>query len=138
MVNKCRIYDEENRAMSTHNKSVNSQKDKKSSDQNRGKLYLIPSRHQNTFGNHKSSHGSGRGNGNGNGNNRWGTSTPKSCRKCGRMGHRAVELKNAAPTCFNCGKYGHINLVRAWRRNQVVVKVLKPMGESFLLMMVKP
>lgn len=56
LVNKCRIYDEDNRARSTHYKSVS---EKKNGNQSRGKLYATPvakkdhKTHQNTTSGNK-------------------------------------------------------------------------------------
>lgn len=89
---------------------MNYHKDKKFGNQNHCKLYAIPSGHQNTFENQKSTLISGRGNTNVNRNSVRGTSTLQRCGKCEKMGHHTVECKNAASTCFNCGKQGHISI----------------------------
>lgn len=72
---KCRIYDEDSKARSTHYKSVKSQKNEKFGNQNHSKSYVIPIGYQNSFSNQMSTLKNGKGNGNGNGNNGGGTST---------------------------------------------------------------
>lgn len=78
LVNKCRIYDEDIRARSTYYKSVN---DKKSSNQNRRKPYVIPDGKGKQKFQQKNNGGKSQSGG--------GVSSLIKCFKCGVTGHRA-------------------------------------------------
>lgn len=94
LVNKCKIYDEDNIARSMHYKSVNK---KKFGNHNRGKPYAIPIAN----GNKKVVTG--------NRNHGGYAFTPLRCEKCGKLGYNVSAWKDATPTCFNCREHGQIS-----------------------------
>ncbi|XP_050915804.1 cold shock domain-containing protein 4-like [Lathyrus oleraceus] len=87
LVNKSRIYDEDNRESVAHYKSLH---DKKRKGKIRGKPY-----------NGKKKVGDGKKPSGG------GSHTPVKCFRCGVEGHRALECPKGDVTCFKCGKQGH-------------------------------
>ncbi|XP_050897658.1 uncharacterized protein LOC127104517 [Lathyrus oleraceus] len=96
LVNKCRIYDEDNIVRPAHYKSFSG---KKENDQTREKPYstLADKGKQKVY--QKAIGGkerSGRGN-----------PTSMRCFKHGDFGHRAPECKSTTVNCFKCGKPGH-------------------------------
>lgn len=94
LVNKCVIYDEDNRVRSTRYKSVS---EKKFSNQNRSKLYANPS----VKGNQKAATRKGISGGDI-------LFTPTYFRR-GKAGHRVSECKNTALTYFICGEQCRIS-----------------------------
>lgn len=92
LVNKCRIYDEDNRARSTHYKSLYEGKGK---NQYHGKPYSAPTHKgkQRILDEKRPS----------------GWETPASIMwfKCGELGHRANECQNNVLRCFKYGKKCH-------------------------------
>lgn len=91
LVNKCRTYDEDSRARSTHYNSVS---DKHSGNQNRRNLYVV------LYGKCKQTFQ--RRNNGWKSQNEGGPPAPIKCFKCGMHGHRAS--KCTVRTCFKCGK----------------------------------
>lgn len=92
LVNKCRIYDEDNCARSTHYKSING---KKTGSKNRGKPYgaLTDNGKWKALGGKETS---GRG-----------IYVPMKWFKCGKVGHHATEYRSSDTICFKCNKPGH-------------------------------
>lgn len=93
LVNKCRIYDEDNRVRSSHYKSLS---DKRGNQLNPEKLYSA----LNVKGKQKVSKGKKPSGG--------GTPTPIKCYKCGGAGHHVNECKSDEKKCFNYGKLGNL------------------------------
>lgn len=87
LVNKSRIYDEDNHESVTHYKSLH---DKKGKGKFRGKSY-----------DGKKKAGDGKKSSEG------GSHTPVKCFRCGVEGHHAPECPKGDVTCFKCGKQGH-------------------------------
>ncbi|XP_050875669.1 uncharacterized protein LOC127079312 [Lathyrus oleraceus] len=87
LVNKSRIYDEDNRESVAHYKSLH---DKKGKGQFRGKPYDGKKK----AGDGKKSSGGG-------------SHTLVKCFRCSVEGHRAPECPKGDVTCFKCGKQGH-------------------------------
>ncbi|XP_050896740.1 uncharacterized protein LOC127103528 [Lathyrus oleraceus] len=104
LVNKCRIYNEDIRAWSSHYKSMN---EKTGKQLNRGKLYSSIA----DKGKHKVSQGKNPSGG--------GTPASIKCYRCGGAGHDVnecksdekinVDFKTNVPNCYNCGEPSHIN-----------------------------
>ncbi|XP_050892992.1 uncharacterized protein LOC127098435 [Lathyrus oleraceus] len=92
IVNKCRIYDEDYMACTTHYNSVS---ERKGNNQFRGKPYsaLTDKGKQRTIDDKKPSGGV--------------TLASVKCFRCGESGHRANECKNYVLRCFKCGKTGY-------------------------------
>lgn len=86
LVSKCRIYDEDSRACSTHYKSISK------NNQYRRKSYITQDDKdkQRTSNERKPSEGENL------------TSV-----KCGELGHYANECRYEVLRCFKCGKTGH-------------------------------
>lgn len=92
LVNKCRIYDEDNHTISSHYKSVS---DKRNGNLNHGKPYGAPS----VKGKQKDidkKRPTGEG-----------TPAYIKCYNYGKLGHRANECMNRFLRCFNFGKNDH-------------------------------
>ncbi|XP_050910061.1 uncharacterized protein LOC127123928 [Lathyrus oleraceus] len=92
LVNKSRIYNEDNRARSAYYKSHS---EKKGKGQFRGKPYVTPA----DKGKQKASDGKKTSGG--------GAPTSIKCFKCGNLGHYANECNNKVLRCYNYGKTGH-------------------------------
>ncbi|XP_050876056.1 uncharacterized protein LOC127079724 [Lathyrus oleraceus] len=92
LVNKSRIYDEDNRTRSAYYKSIS---EKKWKGQFRGKPYVTPvdKGKQKALDGKKTSGG--------------GPPASVKCFKCGGLGHCANECNNKVLRCYNCGKTGH-------------------------------
>ncbi|XP_020231057.1 uncharacterized protein LOC109811672 [Cajanus cajan] len=112
LVNKCSIYDRENRARAVFYKGVGGPiRVVSSSTSGRSKPYSAPTRFQGnkaiatksksfTKGSTVSATGSVGGS----------VSTPLvRCWKCGRVGHNQSECSDKEVTCFNCRGKGHIS-----------------------------
>lgn len=95
LVNKCVIYGEDNRAMSTHCKSSS---EKKVINQNCGNPYLAPSSKgtQSPAVRNETSRG--------------GISFALRSFRSGKTDHSVFDCRNASLTCFNIGEQGHINM----------------------------
>ncbi|XP_050902154.1 uncharacterized protein LOC127111710 [Lathyrus oleraceus] len=113
-VNKCKIYDEDCRARSTHYKSLNK---KKRNNQFYGKPYNDTT----DKGKHKDLDDKIPNGGEtlalikyfkcgvtGHRANDY-MSFEKKCFKCGKTRHLIVDCKSNSSTCFNCGELGHIS-----------------------------
>ncbi|XP_050917840.1 uncharacterized protein LOC127135066 [Lathyrus oleraceus] len=87
LVNKSRIYDEDNHESVAHYKSLHDKKGK-------GKFRWNPYDGKKKVGDGKKSCGGG-------------SYTPIKCSRCGVEGHRAPECPKCDVTCFKCGKQGH-------------------------------
>lgn len=113
LVNKCRIYVEDNHARSSHYKSVS---DKRSGNQNRENPYVVPDGKQKFA--QKNNGGKSQSGGYapaplkcfkcGVLGYRVAECCTLVCFKCGKEGNRANECKNDVVTYFNCGEIGHI------------------------------
>ncbi|XP_050909666.1 uncharacterized protein LOC127123498 [Lathyrus oleraceus] len=116
LVNKCKIYDEDSHARSSHYKSIS---DKRSGNHNRNKPYNVTNakgkqRFQPKTVGAKTQIGGGAP-----------TlvkcfkcgvlghhaleCTALNCYRCGKVGHRVAKCKSVVVTCFNCGEQGHIS-----------------------------
>ncbi|XP_045802491.1 zinc finger CCHC domain-containing protein 9-like [Trifolium pratense] len=89
LVNKSRIYEEDNKAKSNHYKALS---DKKNAGQNRSKPYDKPKVDQE--GKQKTTDGHD-------------TSGGGRCYRCGETGHKIAECKAENLKCYKCGKPGH-------------------------------
>ena len=94
MVNKCRIYDEDRRARSSHYKSVS---DKRMGNQNREKHYVVLNGKGKQRFQQKNNGGESHSGG--------GVSSTLQYLKCGVHDHRSSERTTLI--CFNCGKAWH-------------------------------
>lgn len=89
LVDKCKIYGEDNRVRSTQYKSVS---EKKNGDQNCGKPYANASVRGNQGAATKKGISGGA------------TPFTLTCFRYGKVGHHVSECKHTAPTCFRCVK----------------------------------
>ncbi|XP_050919394.1 uncharacterized protein LOC127136927 [Lathyrus oleraceus] len=115
LMNKCKIYDEDNRDRSTNYKSLS---DKKGKSEHHGKTYSVPAdkgKQRNSYENNLSGGEA---------------SASVKCFKCGELGHHANECKNnflrllkfrrtshriancksVGSTCYNYGEQGHMSI----------------------------
>ncbi|XP_050877136.1 uncharacterized protein LOC127080888 [Lathyrus oleraceus] len=83
LVNKCRIYDEDNKARYSHYKSIGENKGK---GQYRWKPCDVIGHCANEY-----------------------TSDENKCYKCGKIGHLIADCKGNVVTCYNYGEQGHIS-----------------------------
>ncbi|XP_058768936.1 uncharacterized protein C683.02c-like [Vicia villosa] len=114
LVNKSRIYDEDNRESASHYKSSNDGKGK-GKGQCRGKLYDNKKKRKIGYDGKPSGEGANtlikcfkcavEGHCACECNKDFG-----KCFKCGKRGHKAVDCRvGAGVTCYNCGEQGHIS-----------------------------
>nr|KYP42590.1 hypothetical protein KK1_035997 [Cajanus cajan] len=108
LVNKCRIYDRDNRAHATFYKGNGYVRDGRFGGQSRSKTYSAPAKFQ---GNHARSRSIvGNSFMSGATSIRGSVSTPTSqCKKCGQNGHEHYNCPYKEITCFNCNGKGHIS-----------------------------
>ncbi|XP_020225271.1 uncharacterized protein LOC109807155 [Cajanus cajan] len=149
LVNKCRIFDRDNRARAAFYKGVGGPMRATSSNaSSRSKPYSAPSKFQGSqaavSGSKSHVAGSkpyaGRSVVSGTGSVGGSVSTPTDqCSKCGRRGHTSYECLDKDVTCFNCRGNGHIStqcpkLPRPRvTGSDVQVKRLKAVGRVFSL-----
>nr|KYP67766.1 hypothetical protein KK1_024118 [Cajanus cajan] len=112
LVNKCSIYDRDNRAYATFYKGVGGPiHAMSSSTSGKSKPYSTPTRFQGSKAAASGSKSFTRGStASATGSFGGSVYTPSGrCRKCGRAGHNQSECRDREVTCFNCNGKGHIS-----------------------------